>query len=328
MALAVIRFDMRQSPTSTVSPPDLYREALAMSAYADEQGFDMLVLSEHHGDAGGYLPSPIVMAAAIAGRTQRMPIIFSALLVPMHDPIRLAEDLAILDLVSGGRVWIVAGIGYRPSEYHLLQREWKRRGKLLEENLDVMMQAWSGEPFEYKGETVRLLPCPVQQPHPMIFIGGSSEIAARRAAKYGLGLFPSAENPRLAEVYQEECERLGKTPGMVMMPKGPAAVFVSDDPDRTWAEIGVHLLDDAQAYAAHLTPDMESQAASGASTVDELRAEGVYRVVTPDECLELNEEMGPMGGVTLHPLCGGVSPEVGWASLRLFVDEVLPRMRG
>lgn len=327
MALAVVRFDVRRSPSSTVDSPTLYRTALDMAAYADEQGFDMLVLSEHHGDEGGYLPSPLVMAGAIAGRTERIPMIFSALLVPMHDPIRLAEDIAVLDLVSGGRIWIVTGLGYRPSEYHLMSREWKRRGKLLDESLEIMLKAWTGEPFEYKGEMVQVRPTPLQQPHPVMFVGGSSPKTAERAARFGLGLFPSDDKPELADIYAAECEKLGTTPGMVMMPKGPAAVIVSTDPDATWAEIGQLLLEDATEYASHLTPDMASLQASGARTVDDLRAEGVYRILTPEQCLELNEELGPFGGLTLHPLCGGTPPEVGWESLHLFTEQVLPRIR-
>jgi alkanesulfonate monooxygenase SsuD/methylene tetrahydromethanopterin reductase-like flavin-dependent oxidoreductase (luciferase family) len=253
-------------------------------------------------------------------------MIVSALLVPLHDPIRLAEDIAALDIISGGRVSIVTGIGYRPGEYHLMQKEWKRRGKLLDEALETMLQAWTGEPFEYHGETVRLLPRPVSQPHPMILIGGSSAKAAKRAARFGLGLFPSAEDSSLADVYVEECEKLGKQPGMVMMPTGPAAVVVSDDPDKTWSQIGEYLLDDAVKYAAHLTPDMKSQAESRAKTVDDLRKEGVYRVVTPDECLELAEAVGMMGPITLHPLCGGTPPDIGWQSLELFADKVMPRL--
>jgi alkanesulfonate monooxygenase SsuD/methylene tetrahydromethanopterin reductase-like flavin-dependent oxidoreductase (luciferase family) len=328
MALAVVRFDLRRSSSSTTEHPELYRAALDMAAYADEQGYDMLVVSEHHGDEGGYLPSPIVLAAAMAGRTARIPMIFSALLVPLHDPIRLAEDLAVLDLVSGGRIWVVAGLGYRPGEYQLLSKEWKGRGKLLDRALEVMLAAWSGEPFEYNGATVQVRPTPVQQPHPVLFVGGSADAAAKRAARFGLGLFPSDDKPELADLYVAECERLGKTPGMVMMPKGPAAVMVSADPDATWDAIGPLLLEDATEYASHLTPDMASLQASGAQSIDDLRAEGVYRILTPDQCVELNEELGPFGGITLHPLCGGCDPEIGWESLHLFTEQVMPRITG
>jgi alkanesulfonate monooxygenase SsuD/methylene tetrahydromethanopterin reductase-like flavin-dependent oxidoreductase (luciferase family) len=328
MALAVIRFDLRSAPTSPVSKAELYAACLEQSKWADEHGLDMLVLSEHHGDVGGYLPSPIVLGSSIAAATERIPIMISALLVPLHDPIRLAEDLAVADLVSKGRVGFVTGIGYRPSEYHLVGRDFHKRGKLLDEALDVMLKAWTGEPFEYRGEMVQVGPKPFSDPHPMILIGGSAPVAARRAARFGLGLFPSAEDRELAELYVQECERLGKQPGMVLMPSGPAAVFVSEDPDKTWAEIGEYLLDDAMEYNAHLTSDMKSQAQAVSTTVDDLRAEGVYQILTPDECLALADEVGPMGPITLHPLCGGTPTDVAWQSLELFADQVLPRLRG
>ncbi len=327
MALAVIRFDLRRSPASTVDSHTLYATGLEMAAYADREGFDILVLSEHHGDAGGYLPSPMVYAGAVAGRTENIPIVFSALLVALHDPVRLAEDLAVLDVVSGGRVWLVAGLGYRPHEYAMLGRDWSRRGKLLDESLEVLLAAWTGEPFEYRGDEIVVRPRPVQDPHPVMFVGGSSPHSARRAARFGLGLFPAADRPELAEIYQAECERLGTTPGAVMMPHGPAVVLVAEDPDATWDAVGHLLLEDATEYASHLTPDMASLQASAATTVEELRAEGVYRIVSPDECVALADEQGPMGAITLHPLCAGVPVEVGWECLRLFTEQVLPRIR-
>ena len=148
MALAVVRFDLRRSPSSTVDHPTLYSTALEMAAYADEHGYDMLGLSEHHGDPGGYLASPLVVAGAFAGCTSRMPMIISALLIPMHDPIRLAEDIAALDLVSGGRVWIVTGIPtawmYVMSTWALVAMTWP---KFTSEGQFAMSRdpvAWAG----------------------------------------------------------------------------------------------------------------------------------------------------------------------------------------
>jgi alkanesulfonate monooxygenase SsuD/methylene tetrahydromethanopterin reductase-like flavin-dependent oxidoreductase (luciferase family) len=94
----------------------------------------------------------------MAARTSRIALWISALLLPLHDPIRLAEDMAVLDLISGGRLSIVTGLGYRPVEYDLFGKEWTRRGKLLDEALDVLVQAWTGEPFEYRGQMVQVTP--------------------------------------------------------------------------------------------------------------------------------------------------------------------------
>ena len=104
----------------------------------------MLVLSEHHAAPDGYLPSPLVLGAAVAARTTRIPIWVSALLVPLHDPVRLAEDIAVLDLISNGRISIVTGLGYRPVEYALLDQDWKSRGKRLDLCLEIDAQGLDG----------------------------------------------------------------------------------------------------------------------------------------------------------------------------------------
>jgi alkanesulfonate monooxygenase SsuD/methylene tetrahydromethanopterin reductase-like flavin-dependent oxidoreductase (luciferase family) len=330
MSMAIIRFDMRAPGMEPREARRQYEAALEMARWADERSFDMLVLSEHHGSDDGYLPSPLVMAGAVAGCTTRMSINVAALLVPLHDPLRLAEDLAVLDLLSGGRISIVAGLGYRPIEYAMFDREWKRRGKRMDECLEVMFKAWTGEPFEHNGETVRVTPRPLQEPHPLVMIGGSGEAAARRAARFGLGFFPPLGDDRLVEVYREECRRLGNEPGLVLAPdpKQPGTVFVSDDPDKAWQELGPYLLHDAMVYKSWQSADIRSSVSSAATTIEELRAEGIYQILTPDECVSIAAEMGPFGAITHHPLCGGTPPELAWPSLELFVDRVLPRMRG
>src|SRR5262249_59159827 len=98
----------------------------------------------------------VMMAAAVAGRRRRIGINIAAILVPLHDPVRLAEELAVLDLASGGRVSFVAGVGYRHEEFEMAGVDRKQRGKLLEEYVDVMRKAWAGEPFEWRGRTVQV----------------------------------------------------------------------------------------------------------------------------------------------------------------------------
>jgi alkanesulfonate monooxygenase SsuD/methylene tetrahydromethanopterin reductase-like flavin-dependent oxidoreductase (luciferase family) len=282
----------------------------------------MVVLSEHHGVEDGYLPAPVTLAAAIAGRTRRIPINIAALLVPLHDPIRLAEQLAVVSLASGGRLSFVAGQGYRDEELRMAGVDPRERGRLLEEYVEVMRKAWTGEPFEWRGRTIRVTPRPRSQP--MILLGGSTEKAARRAARLRTGFFPAVGDPRLADAYREECARLGHDAGFVMLPGGPGFVHVSEDPERDWARIAPHALYDAQTYASWQTPGQRSSVHVEARTVEDLRRSGVYRVVTPEECVEL---AGTSGAIVLHPLMGGLPPALGWQSLELFAAKVLPRLR-
>lgn len=322
MAMIGIRFDLRVPPFARTTHAELYAACLDQCAWADEHALDIVVLSEHHGVDDGYLPAPLTLAAAIAGRTKTIRISIAAALVPLHDPVRMAEQLAVLDLASGSRISFVAGLGYRQEEFDMAGIDRTQRGKLLEEYVGVMRQAWSGEPFEWRSRRVRVTPKP--NAPPMILVGGSTQAAARRAARLHAGFFPAIGDQRLADTYAAECARVGFTGGFVSLPGGPGFVHVSSDPERDWTRIGPHALYDAQTYAAWQTPDQRSSMHVDAQTIDDVRRSGVYRVVTPDECVALANETGR---IILHPLMGGLSPELGWQGLKLFESEVLPRIR-
>jgi len=320
----VLRFDLR-APDFGAPTGDLYATALDMAAWGEEHGFTAVVVSEHHAADDGYLPSPIVMAAAIAARTKQIAISVAALLVPLYDPVKLAEDIAVLDHISRGRVSYVAGIGYRPAEYASLGRDFAVRARPMEANLELMRRAWAGEAFEHEGRVICVRPVPYTQPHPLICYGGGTAAAARRAARLDMPFFPQLRSERLVAEYQEAREQLGLPPGFVIGPgDGPLNVFVSEDPDRTWAEIGEHLLHDARSYARwQIDASMSSAALDTASTVEELRRNGVYAVVTPEECVALVRAHGSLG---LHPLCGGIPPEIAWRSLELVAVRVQPAL--
>jgi alkanesulfonate monooxygenase SsuD/methylene tetrahydromethanopterin reductase-like flavin-dependent oxidoreductase (luciferase family) len=322
MTMIGIRFDLRVPAFSASSLAEAYPACLDMCQWGDERGFDIAVLSEHHGVEDGFMSSPVTLAAAIAGRTKRLPINIAAILVPLHDPIRLAEQLAVVQLVSGGRLSVVAGLGYRDEEFRMAGVERKHRGRLLEEYVEVMRKAWTGEPFEWRGREIRVTPTPPSPP--IVLVGGSTEKAAKRAARLRAGFFPAIGDPALKAFYEAECEKLGFT-GFVAMPGGPGFVHVTEDPERDWARIAPHALYDAQTYAAWQTPDQRSQVHVDAVTADDVRRSGVYRVVTPDECVALAQETGR---VLLHPLMGGIPPALAWESLECFASKVLPRLRG
>src|SRR5207244_3390617 len=138
----------------------------------------------------------------------------------------------------------------------------------------------TGEAFEWRGRTVRVTPKP--KAAPMILIGGSTPLAAKRAARLHAGFFPAIGDPKLVEIYNAECARQGFTGGFAMLPGGPGFVHVSDDPERDWARIAPHALYDAQTYDAWQTPGQRSAMHVKAQTIDDVRRSGIYRVVTPD----------------------------------------------
>jgi alkanesulfonate monooxygenase SsuD/methylene tetrahydromethanopterin reductase-like flavin-dependent oxidoreductase (luciferase family) len=327
MAAIALRYDLRSPEWAATKHPELYQTCLEQVAWAEQNNVaDIVVLSEHHGLPDGFMPSPFVVAAAICGKTDRIPVSIAAVIVALHDPIRLAEQIATADLIGRGRVSFVVGIGYAQHEFEMAGVDRKKRGRLTEEYIEVMRKAWMGEPFEYAGRTVRVTPKPFSQPNPPLFLGGGSEAAARRAARLRVGFLPSIGDPALKEIYEEECARVGYE-GFCILPTGPGFVLVSEDPDKTWEEIKRYAWFDADTYRNMQTVGNRSQVTTAASNPDELRREGIYRVVTPDECVTLVEELGPMGTMVLHPLMCGIPVEIGWQSLELFKDKVLPTIR-
>jgi alkanesulfonate monooxygenase SsuD/methylene tetrahydromethanopterin reductase-like flavin-dependent oxidoreductase (luciferase family) len=327
MVAIALRYDLRSPEWAATKHPELYATCLEQCVWAEKNNAaDIVVLSEHHGVPDGFMSSPFTMAAAIASRTERIPITIAAALVPVHDPIRLAEQIATTDLISRGRVSFVVGIGYIDREFAMAGVEKKTRGKVAERYVEIMRKAWSGEPFDYEGRTVQVTPRPYSSPHPPMFYGGSSEIAARRAARLRLAFFPSIDDPALEQAYNEECAKVGHQ-GFCVLPRAAGFVHVSEDPDKAWAEIAKYAWYDAETYRSWQAPDVRSQVKTAAADADELRREGIYRVVTPDGCLELAEELGPRGTITLHPLMCGMPAELGWESLELFRAKVLPRLR-
>jgi alkanesulfonate monooxygenase SsuD/methylene tetrahydromethanopterin reductase-like flavin-dependent oxidoreductase (luciferase family) len=320
-----LRFDMRLRD-GDASAPALYRAAIEMAAWGEQHGAALAMVSEHHASSDGYLPAPIVLASALAARTRKLPIQVAALLVPLHDPIELAEQMAVLDIISNGRVSYVCALGYRPEEYAMFGRELRSRGKRMEACLAAMKRAWTGEPFEYEGRRVHVTPRPLTPGGPPLFMGGNAPEAVRRAARLGMGMLTMGGNPQLGAIYQAACKEYGTQPQLFVNPVGdsPNTCFVARDVDKAWRELGPYLLHDAAMYASWFQ-QMDSITKSTALTVDSLRAEnGNYRIFTPEEALERIRKHGML---MLQPLCGGLPPKLAWESLELLASDVLPRVR-
>lgn len=326
MAHFVTRYDFRAPGADPATRRELFGRAVEQAAYLDEHGEDALMLSEHHAADDGYLPSPIPVASAFAAVTSRVPITVSALLANFYDPVRLAEEIAVLDHLSGGRVSYTIGLGYRREEYDHFGRPWTTRGADIEQVIHVLQQAWTGEPFEIDGRRVRVTPTPYSQPHPMLFYGGGSLAAARRAGRLGLHFAPQHGDAELHAAYEEECRAHGWEPGVILRsPKGPANVFCAEDPDAFWAKYGHHLLADATSYAAWRGSEQRSYVQDDSSTVAEMRAAGVYVVLSPDDLVERCRRR-EIRLVTSHPMCGGLPAEPSWESVRLISEVVRPAL--
>lgn len=323
MAFIMMRLNfVHPDPTDAEQMSDRYRAGFDLAEYADDHGFAMVTLEEHQATSIGWSPTPLLNAGIILDRTERLSVAITALLVPLHDPVRLAQQMAVIDLLSKGRLSITTGLGYRPAEYAALGKEWKQRGRILDHCLETMLKVWSGESFELNGETITVGPMPYSRPHPMVMIGGSGPAAAKRAARFGLPLQLPAQNPEVEALYYAECEEHG-TQGFCIAPDNVAMVHVVEDPEKAWAELGRHFWLEASTYDSWQPEGQTSAVHTHASDVEGLRAEGIYQFLTPEEAIE---RARTTGALSLHPLVGGMPIESAWQSVELTVDKVLPAL--
>jgi alkanesulfonate monooxygenase SsuD/methylene tetrahydromethanopterin reductase-like flavin-dependent oxidoreductase (luciferase family) len=321
-----MRQDFRAPAFGPASSREIYAAALEQYVWADRNGFDLLVLSEHHGVDDGWQPAPLTVAGVVLGMTERARVMISAVVLPLHDPVRIAEQIAVLDNVAPGRLWVVVGAGYRVPEFEMAGMEHAARGRILEEYVEVMKEAWTGEPFERRGRTVVVTPKPASDPHPMVFVGGGVAAAARRAARLRLPMLPMNTDQSVRDAYYDEAKKVGYD-GFLIAPTGPTFVHVAEDPDKAWDQIGKYVLYDAQTYASFQTPGQHSTPGVHAESVEDLKSSPQYVVGTPDQVYERLKDVPRQGGITFNPLAGGLPSELAWSSLEMFAAEVLPRLR-
>lgn len=318
-----IRFDFRNPDFAGTTMAERYEAALDMVEWAERLGFGSVTLSEHHGSEDGYLPSILPLAAAIAARTKTMWIQLAAVIAPLHDPLRLAEDIAVVDHLAKGRLGIIVSNGYVASEFEMFGRAMKDRPKLVTETVETLRKAWTGEPFEFRGRRARVTPRPFQPNGPMIALGGASEGAARRAARIADGFMPTG--PDFWDFYRDEMKKLGKPDPGPFLTGTVSYIHISEDPDATWQHVAPYAMHEMNAYGAWAAESGSNTGFSMVPDADTLRGMGIYEVLTPDQCVERIKSLGD-GVFMLHPLMGGVPPKLAWENLRAFETKVLPRI--
>ncbi|MEZ5599306.1 MAG: LLM class flavin-dependent oxidoreductase, partial [Pseudomonadales bacterium] len=236
-------YDFRNPPDAGIPHPVLYQQALEQIVWADRAGFDQIWFTEHHFVADGYLPSWIPVAAAAAARTSRVRFSTDICLLPFNHPVRLAEDLAVLDNLSGGRVEVGVGMGYAPHEFAGFGIPVPRRVSLMEEGIEVLQRCFAGETFSYHGkryqlENVRITPGYVQAGGPPLWVAAMSAAGARRAAKYGTHFLPQGRKSASFDTWVAAVEAAGRRPAQhrVGIIRG---ILPTPDKDRDWPRVRV-----------------------------------------------------------------------------------------
>jgi alkanesulfonate monooxygenase SsuD/methylene tetrahydromethanopterin reductase-like flavin-dependent oxidoreductase (luciferase family) len=318
-------------PGETRSDAQLYADALDLAVYAEELGFDSVWTSEHHFVDDGYAPSLLPLCAAIAARTTRIEIGTGLLLIPLHDPIRVAEDAATVDLISGGRLILGLGLGWRPEEFEGFGVSLQQRVQRLERAVAVLRGAWAGEPVAAAGTEVIVTPRPQREGGPPIWIGAWAERAVRRAGRIADGFLGDGDTP---ETFRERVgwalEERGGRPFAVGL---HAPTFVWDGPD-AWDLIRPHV-----RYVSWKYDDMEhARRRTGPSAspppptpAEEAALREEVLVGTPVEVAKRMRAYEDAAGTEVHFMADlywpGIDPGIQRETMRIFAEEVAPLVR-
>lgn len=328
------QLDFRNPPGSTISFSELYRGSLAQVEAAERLGFDSIWLTEHHFTDDGYLPALMPAAAAIAARTTRVTIGTFVLLAPFWHPLKLAEDAAFVDVLSGGRLRLGIGLGYRAEEFEGFGVPRAERLSRTLETIDILKRAWTGERFSFDGKhfkfrDVRVLPMPLSRPHPELLWGAGASKSIRRAAALDLG-FACVGGRREIGIYLDALKDAGKDPARYSIVNS-RVVYVADSEEQAWRETRDALMYQAELYGKWL--------AAAAGTTDQSKV-----LIRPDpERLRRTSVLGtaaqvaarleeiiettPMTELIVVTQLPGLDLAMARRSLERFGAEVLPRLR-
>ena len=330
--------------SSIANPPrgdDLDRcvaETIAEAELAEACGFHGFFFGEHHQDKDGFLPSPLVVCTAVAARTKTIQIGTSVLLLPLHHPLRVAEDAVTLDIVSGGRLALGVGLGYQEADFRAFGVEKRSRVGRFEEGVEVLRQAWTGDRFTFQGkhfdiDDVCVLPRPIQRPGPPLWIGGWVPAAVDRAGRIGDAIvlgpsMPLAENVALAERYRAAAAAAGRTPEVVLMRD---------------AWVGDGLNDAARVYGPEVMEAYKYYWHNGATAFQDIESEEAFqfenmwkdRIIagSPEECVAEFRRWGEAVGTDYfllrlrHAHSGGPPHKDIMRAIERFGRDVIPHLQ-
>jgi luciferase family oxidoreductase group 1 len=336
-------FLLMQSPSARPSQ-EIYSRALDLAQASEDLGFSNVWLAEHHFSTYGYLSRPAQLATYIAAKTARIRVGTAVIVVPLHHPLVVAEEIATLDLLAGGRVDIGLGRGYQHYEFERLGLELDTSRQRWEESVDVILKAFRGEPFTYDGKLFKIpetsiFPQPVQKPHPPMWVTAQSPESIEATVRRGFNVLTGGFGvplERMAE-FRKLFDRLVAEvkPPQPLKVGVQRAVYVTDT------------LADARAAAEEARWNMRVTLSlrNHQEKVDGGRAIAVpmpnepatddlldrFLVIgTPDTCIRQLQRIREVVGIT-HFNCsfwfGDIEHARVMKSMELFAKEVMPAFR-
>lgn len=315
-----------------------YQDTLDLVRLVESEGLDSAWVSEHHGSSDGYLPSLLPMLAAMAAVTERIELGTGVVLAPFHDPIRLAEDFAVVDQLSGGRVICGLGIGWRDEEFRSLNVDVSSRVRRTTEIVEILRRAWTGERFDFAGrhysyDQVLVTPAPYRIPP--ILLGGFVDDAIRRAGRIADGYLSSRAKPeRVAQAFAMAAEeRAGAGhPGPPLVGVLQNA-FVTDDPERDWPAVHAGIGHQLGVYAGWRAGTDIPGKDLVVMPPDEAEVRAATAFGTPEEVIAylspLVETLNayPEGHLVLRVFYPGMDGSDAARAIVLLAREVAPALR-
>jgi alkanesulfonate monooxygenase SsuD/methylene tetrahydromethanopterin reductase-like flavin-dependent oxidoreductase (luciferase family) len=329
----------QKAPGDVRGGVERYGSSLQLAVDAERLGLDSVWLSEHHFLADGYLPSLLVFAAAIAARTEQVAIGTDILLAPLHEPIRLAEDAAVVDLLSRGRLVLGIAQGWRREEFDGLRVPYRGKHLRFEDTIATLRQAWSdglttgGAVIGYPD--VPVTPKPAQADGPPLWIGGASEPAVRRAGRLGDGFMASWPSPddfrRQVAWVQDELERVGRDPaGFAWSVVLPLFAWEGPDPWTLVRDAFNHYVWSFESLGLDGAPTGQAELPALTGEREEM-LRGIATVGSPDEVVERLRGYAELAGANLHVIAELMWPALDEGVLReamaILADRVLPAVR-
>ncbi|MGH7916172.1 MAG: LLM class flavin-dependent oxidoreductase, partial [Candidatus Binataceae bacterium] len=288
---------------------------------------------EHHFTDDGYLPSMLPMLSALAARTRRVSLGTFVMLVPFHHPVKLAEDAAVTDVISNGRLRLGLGLGYRQEEFDGFGvSKGERLGRTLE-SIAIMRRAWSGERFDFAGKYfnlrgARVLPRPLSQPHPELLWGAGAAKAIQRAARLELG-FACVGGKREIAVYRDALAAEGRDPSRYSV-VCTRNVYIADTEEQAWREAGPGMLYQAEMYSRWLAAGYGRSPEKTFIRPDPERLKSTA-LLGPAEVVSAKLERilaeTPMTELIINSQMPGMEPAQAYRSLEIFSKEILPRIK-
>ncbi|MBF6560670.1 MAG: LLM class flavin-dependent oxidoreductase [Candidatus Binataceae bacterium] len=316
---------------SKLGSAEFYAAMFEQIEFLDQAGFDTIWITEHHFVDDGYLAAAMPMLAAMAARTRRIKIGSFVILAPFYHPLRLAEDAALIDVISNGRLRLGIGVGYRLEEFDIFKIPRKERAGRALETIEIMKRAWTGERFSFAGKyfnfnDARVLPRPISKPYPELLWGGMAPASIRRSARLDLGFACNLGAKEIAS-YHEALRELGKDPSAYSV-VNTRMVHVADSEDQAWEEIEGAVMYQMELYGKWLSEGEIETSGQYRPDAAALRKSAILG--PPKRVIEqLKDLLGrlPVTELAISMQHPGLEPAKAMRSLKRFAVEVMPALR-